>query len=374
MYLVEIATPWSYEDNEHSALAESYKRKVAKYGPIIADIERKRPGYKCVQATIVISPTGAFYRESQEEFARVSKLTGGKLAIHKRSIVDAAIQGAYEQWRQFGRKLALSAQLEALNPGSMRRQFPDSDAAIQMGEEIIDLCPEISEEVVVKVNEIGDNEVVGRDVGQISPIELHQAAVEENHARARVGLPPKHVEHPDGYKGDEDDGNDAMFGFRFPLEERTHIKKKEIIPDTIPFQDIIPAPPLPADISQTEIEYGFRGTWGKIHVPKGIHEEDLNRLISDVLGIHIATPDYTGSPVEGQQFRFFPDVCHSTPIWITLRQGLKRQNLTMVMRVSRESTQLEIEEAASDFWGNRLEFKSFPRAFDATVSYWVHPR
>jgi hypothetical protein len=62
-----------------------------------------------------------------------------------------------------------------------------------MGEEIISGCPEISDEVVVKVNEIGDNEIVGRDVGQISPIELHHAALEENRARAWVGLQPKRL-------------------------------------------------------------------------------------------------------------------------------------------------------------------------------------
>jgi hypothetical protein len=99
MYLVEIATPWSYEDTNHSALEVAYKKKVAKYKPVIADIERKRPGYKCVQATIIVSPTGAFYRDSQEELAKVSKLPRGKLAIHKRWIVDAAIQAAYEPRR-----------------------------------------------------------------------------------------------------------------------------------------------------------------------------------------------------------------------------------------------------------------------------------
>jgi hypothetical protein len=45
----------------------------------------------------------------------------------------------------------------------------------------------------------------------------------------------------------------------------------------------------------------------------------------------------------------------------------------MVMRVSRESTQAEIEEAASQYWNQTLEFKSFPKTFDATVTYWMHP-
>jgi hypothetical protein len=45
----------------------------------MADIERKRPGFKCIQATIIVSPTGAFYRQSQEELAKVSKLPRGNL-------------------------------------------------------------------------------------------------------------------------------------------------------------------------------------------------------------------------------------------------------------------------------------------------------
>jgi hypothetical protein len=349
MYLVEIATPWSSEDDTHSALQVSYDKKVKKCGPIIADIERKRPGFKCIQATIIVSPTGHFYRESQEEFAKVSKLSRGKLAIHKRCIVDAAIQGAYEQWRQFGRKLALSAQLENLNPGASARKVSlDPEEAEGMGLSIMMECPEISDEVVVQTREDGDNEVIGRDVGQISPVEMYEASLEENRARAKVGLPPKALDdHPDGHKGDEDDGNDPMFGYRAPLAQRTHFKKKFVMPTPDPFLDTLPAPPLPDDPDQVEIEYGLKGNWNKIHVPRNIQEEEFNRLISDVAKLHAATTDFIGRPVNGQQYRFFPDVSHSAPIWITLRQGLKRSNLTMVMRVSRESTKEEIEQVAS---------------------------
>jgi hypothetical protein len=107
MYLVEIATPWSYEDANHSALEVSYRKKVEKYQPVMADIERKRPGFKCIQATIIVSPTGTFYRESQEKFAKVSKLPRGKLPIHKRCIVDVWPQ------IQFGRKLSSGGSLAA---------------------------------------------------------------------------------------------------------------------------------------------------------------------------------------------------------------------------------------------------------------------
>jgi hypothetical protein len=44
--LVEIATPWTYEGVSGSALITACQKKVRKYQPLIADIERKKPGYK----------------------------------------------------------------------------------------------------------------------------------------------------------------------------------------------------------------------------------------------------------------------------------------------------------------------------------------
>jgi hypothetical protein len=51
-----------------------------------------------------------------EDLAKVSKLPRGKLAVHARCIVDAAIQGAYDQWREFGRKMAHAKELRSLHP------------------------------------------------------------------------------------------------------------------------------------------------------------------------------------------------------------------------------------------------------------------
>jgi hypothetical protein len=145
------------------------------------------------------------------------------------------------------------------------------------------------------------------------------------------------------------------------------------MPAPEPFQDFRPAPSLSDNPEQVEIEYGIKGSWNKIHVPRDVQEEQLNDIISGVTGLHAATTDFTGGPVEGQQYRFFPDVSHGPPIWITLRQGTKRSNLPMVMRVSTNSTQVEIEQAASEYWAASLEFKNFPKTFDATVTYWMHP-
>jgi hypothetical protein len=168
IYLVEIATPWVCEGANGNTLKIAHDKKVTKYAPLMADIELKKPGYHCIQATIIVSPTGAFFRDSQEEFAKVSKLQRGKLAIHKRCIVDACVQGAYEQWRQFGHKLRLAAQLEAISPGaSPRLNFPDREHALVLAELIIEEAPEISIDVNVQTREDGPNQVITPDVGII---------------------------------------------------------------------------------------------------------------------------------------------------------------------------------------------------------------
>jgi hypothetical protein len=51
---------------------------------------------------------------------------------------------------------------------------------------------------------------------------------------------------------------------------------------------------------------------------------------------------------------------------------MKCSKLTMIMRVSKESTQAETEEAATFYWGQPVEFKSFPSVFDPNVIYWMH--
>jgi hypothetical protein len=112
-HLIEIAVPWSCEGRNGSALIGAYRKKVGKYQEIRGNIERNKPGYEATQTTIIVSPTGALLRESMEELAKVSKLPRGKLAVHARCIVDAAIQGAYEQWREFGRKMAHAKELRA---------------------------------------------------------------------------------------------------------------------------------------------------------------------------------------------------------------------------------------------------------------------
>jgi hypothetical protein len=70
-HLVEIATPWSYEGVNVSALNIAYQKKVRKHQPLIANIERLKPGYKVGQTTIIVSLTGALLTESLEELANV---------------------------------------------------------------------------------------------------------------------------------------------------------------------------------------------------------------------------------------------------------------------------------------------------------------
>jgi hypothetical protein len=152
-HFVEIAVPWSYEGQNGSALISAYRKKVGKYQEVLAELERKRPGYQATQTTIIVSPTGAFLRESQEEFAKVSKLPRAKLAVHSRCIVDAAIQGAYEQWREFGKRMAHAKEIRSLHPEETRFVRVDQeDDLAKMGSRIYVTCilPEsISQEAVI---------------------------------------------------------------------------------------------------------------------------------------------------------------------------------------------------------------------------------
>jgi hypothetical protein len=258
IYLVEIATPWTYEGTNGPTFKIAYDKKVTKYQPLIADIERKKPGHKCVQATIIVSPTGAFMRESQEEFAKVSKLDGGKLAIHKRCIVDSCIQGACEQWRQFGHKLRLAAQLDAINPGSAPRIIvPNPEEARPLAELILADSPDLSVDVNVQSRGEGSNEVVAPDVGIISPIELYEASVQELNSCVQDGRRQKPLEsHPDGYVNDPDDGNDAMFGRRF-IDKRE--KRKDPVVELVPYQPMLPPKPIGPKDQTVEVEFGLYG-------------------------------------------------------------------------------------------------------------------
>jgi hypothetical protein len=311
-YLVEIATPWTHEGTDGSALEIAYKKKAARYQPIIADFERKKPGHKCIQATIIVSPTGAFYRESQEEFAKVPKLARGKLAIRKRCIVDAAIQGAYEQWRQFGRKLVLATQLEALNPGAWPRlNFMDAEASEEMGRLILEECPEASVEVSVQTREDGPNQVIAPDVCTVSPIELYEASVSETRARLFQGLPPLPIErHPDGHKEDPDDGHDAQFGKRAALDQRVlRAPKGRVEPRTFP--PFLPVDPVDPNIETVTVECGYDGVWSDHTISRTIQEEEFNALISAYLGPPVATPDFTAVSFLSGRFTWTPDLDHA---------------------------------------------------------------
>jgi hypothetical protein len=282
-------------------------------------------------------------RESQEEFAKVSKLDRGKLAIHKRCIVDSCIQGAYEQWRQFGHKLRLAAQLESINSGSAPRVIvPNPEEARALAELILADNPELSVDVSVQSRGNGPNEIITPEVGIISPIELFVASVQELNSCIQDGRRRKPLErHPDGYTTDPDDGNDAMFGRRF-IDKREKRKDPEVEP--VPYQPMLPPKPIDPKDQTVEVEFGLYGIWQTFTVPKTITEEEVNALATSSYGPPIATPDFTASPYQTQQFRFFPDVSHGAPIWITCRQIQGRTKHTFILRVSSETTHEEIEQ------------------------------
>jgi hypothetical protein len=131
-HLIEIATPWSFDGQYGSTLTKEYHQKVAKYQPLMGNNQKERTGYEVDQTTIIFSPTGALLKESMEELAKVSKLPRGELEIRGRCIVDAAIRGAYEQWRALGKKLALAKELRALHPEEAAQFLkPETEDAVR---------------------------------------------------------------------------------------------------------------------------------------------------------------------------------------------------------------------------------------------------
>jgi hypothetical protein len=114
---------------------------------------------------------GALLRESIEELAKASKIPRGKLAIHGRCIVDAAIQGAYDQWRAFGKRLAHAKELRSLHPEEVPQYLrPETEEELfDLGPRILDEFPEIDVEVSVADE---DRRVIIPDVGSATPIEV----------------------------------------------------------------------------------------------------------------------------------------------------------------------------------------------------------
>jgi hypothetical protein len=93
-------------------------------------------------------------------FARVDRETSQAQAFHCRCIVDAAIQGAYEQYREFNYKLSLAKEFKALHPDREDPHIPRQ--AIKMADEFQEEFPELETEVIAaperpeNVPDVGD--------------------------------------------------------------------------------------------------------------------------------------------------------------------------------------------------------------------------
>jgi hypothetical protein len=375
-HFVEIAVPWSYEGQNGSALISAYRKKVGKYQEVLAELERKRPDYKATQTTIIVSPTGAFLRESQEELAKVSKLPRAKLAVHSRCIVDAAIQGAYEQWHEFGKRMAHAKEIRSIHPEEAQFvRIEDEDDLAKMGAEILDECPELDVEIDVADPYRG---IIIPDVGQPSPIEIYEASILEQRVAEFTGLPSRPIEkHPDGHKGDGNDGRDADFGRS--MQERDHFDSEKLREESEERQRQLAyeAPPIylsgipkPVDSTHFEVSVGFRGNWTQFPVSQDISEEDFTQMVIGHFNEGVATPDFKGRPHRGQEFRFIRDLSEGDefPIWITLR--CRELSSTLTIRVSLRTSQEQIERAAMEEMDRIVIFANkFPSVIESNAVY-----
>jgi hypothetical protein len=375
-HFVEIPVPWSYEAQNGSALISAYRKRVTKYQETIAELERKKPGYKVTQTTVIVSPTGALLRESMEELAKVSKLPRTKLAVHARCLVDAAIQGAYEQWREFGKKMAHANEIRSLHPEEVAFvRVEDEDRLEEMGAEILEQCPEIELDVVVADEDRG---IIVPDVGQPSPIEVHEASILEQRVAEFTAVGVRPIErHPNGHKKADVDGRDADFGRSMMEREGHDIEKLREESEARQRRLALEAPPIylsgipkPADSTNFEIQAGFRGNWTQFTVSQDISEGDLTEMVCAHFGEGLATPDFKGRPHRNQQVRFFRDLPagEEYPIWISLR--CRELSTVLTLRVSIRTPQDAIEMVATEEMGRIVIFTNkFPSVLESNAVY-----
>jgi hypothetical protein len=193
-------------------------------------------------------------------------------------------------------------------------------------------------------------------------------------AETRIGSRP--IErHPDGHKKEPKDSRDANFGRSFGEQEGKDRLRIQAETEARRARDASEPPPVYfsvikrlADGTEIEVNLGCRGYWLIRTIQTKIEEEELNELISGVFGVQLATPDYSGVPSRDQEFRSYRELSGDDKIWINLRLREPRKSLTV--RVSLNTSQEAIEQAASEEWEMKVgSGTKFPSVSESNGCY-----
>jgi hypothetical protein len=86
--------------------------------------------------------------------------------------------------------------------------------------------------------------------------------------------------------------------------------------------------------------------------------------------LRLATPDFHGIPMQDQDFRCFRDISEDIKILVTFRMAKPKKSV--IMRVSRNSSQEAIEQVFSKEWRTNVQFqKKCPSVLDSNEIYWM---
>jgi hypothetical protein len=98
-HFVEIAVPWSYEGQNGSALISACRKKVGKYQETIAELERKKPGYKVTQT---IAEFERVHGGVCEDLKVTAFQTGSPCKVYRRCCDSGCLRSMARVWEEDG--------------------------------------------------------------------------------------------------------------------------------------------------------------------------------------------------------------------------------------------------------------------------------
>jgi hypothetical protein len=110
--VVEVTTARAYD----RALGDSYDAKVITCAIFRRAVRRKKPGREVNQATMIVSATGAFMKESMLEPAGEQSPPRHQLGFDCQCFADACIHGASAQYRELNPSVRQCQDLDAVAP------------------------------------------------------------------------------------------------------------------------------------------------------------------------------------------------------------------------------------------------------------------
>jgi hypothetical protein len=180
--------------------------------------------------------------------------------------------------------------------------------------EIVDSIRDVD---VVEVPEEG-KEIIVQEESAMSAIEVRRASEIEQNVREQTGLKPRALaRHPDGLKQDGDDGKDHIFGKAY-----TRVRKTKPAPGGVTYTRPLPREPLPEDVTEVEVYFGYRGQYIKTTIRSDLTHEDAERQGMATFDGNVCLTDFH-PPSQDTTYRFKATYCRDrdNATWINFKRS-----------------------------------------------------